>query len=93
MLSLINGSSSYKLSQLLVEEQENFLKVERQNLLNILKLVIKDLIETSSASIQNEENFDKNEKNLTDFFDVFENILNHGFKGSKKGKLFFCNSN
>lgn len=85
MMSLINGSSSYKLNQLASTEQDT-LKIERQNLLNIFRLVIKDLIQTSSGSIQNAENFDKNEKNLTDFFDVFENILNHGFKGSKKSR-------
>lgn len=86
MMSLINGSSGYKLNQLASTEQENTLKIERQNLLNIFRLVIKDLIQTSSGSVQNAENFDKNEKNLTDFFDVFENILNHGFKGSKKSR-------
>lgn len=93
MMSLMNGSSSYKLNQLAATNQENTLKIERQNLLNIFKLVIKDLIHSSSASIQNAENFDKNEKNLADFFDVFENILNHGFKGSKKSKsINFLNS-
>ena len=86
MLSLLSSTSSYKLNQLNSIEHGN-LKIERKNLINIFKLVIKDLIESSSATAHNVDNLDKNLLNLSDFFNVFENILDHGFKGSKKGNL------
>ena len=86
MLSLINNSSSYKLSQLLSPVEQENLRIERKNLINIFKLVVKNLIESCSASLQCVGDIDRTLVNLSDFFDVFENILNHGFKGSKKGE-------
>lgn len=93
MLSIINSSSSYSLSQKSNSFQNESLRIERLNLINIFKLVIRDLIESSSNSVQSADNFDKNEANLSDFFDVFENILNHGFKGSKKSFYSGFNKN
>ena len=82
MLSLINNNlGGKKLNQI-----NEHLQIERKNLINLFKLVIKNLIESSSASSKTNENYWENTKsNLNDFFDVFENIIDHGFKGSKKG--------
>lgn len=88
MLSLISSTSSYKLNQLNSIEQES-LKIGRKNLINIFKLVVKDLIESSAVIIHNADNIDESLLNLCDFFNVFENILDHGFKGSKKGLPIF----
>ena len=82
MLSIINNNlGSNKPNQI----NEN-LQIERKNLINLFKLVIKNLLESSSLSSKTNENYwENNKSNLNDFFDVFENIINHGFKGSKKG--------
>lgn len=59
------------------------LKIEKKNLINILKLVVKDLIE---ISFQNTNRYvDRQSTQLLSFYDVFENVLNHGFKGRKLG--------
>ncbi len=85
MLSLINNSSSYRLNQTTSTMDQENLKIERKNLTNIFKLVVKNLIDSTSASLKCVDDLDRNLICLSDFFDVFENILNHGFKGSKKG--------
>ncbi len=85
MLSLINNTSSYKLNQSTSPTEQENLKVERKNLTNIFKLIVKSIIDSTSASIKTVDDFDEELNGLNDFFDVFENILNHGFKGSKKG--------
>jgi hypothetical protein len=55
------------------------LLIEKANLINIFKLVVKDLIEYSLRSER--RSIDKNSSYLFNFLDVFENILNHGIKG------------
>lgn len=66
---------------LLLKEIDN-LRAERKNLINICKLVIKDLIDTSlfpdNRTVENES------IELNNFFVVLENIFNHGFKGEIK---------
>jgi hypothetical protein len=88
MLSIINGNNSNntnisatsKPSQAAIE-QENLL-IEKKNLINIFKLVIKDLIDSSSIKL-NKNKIIEASTSYNQFFDVFENILNHGFRGRK----------
>lgn len=83
MLSIKNGNNSLinSKSNLSIVEQEN-LNTEKKNLINIFKLVIKDLIDSSSIKLNKNKNIETS-TSFELFFDVFENILNHGFKGKK----------
>ena len=62
------------------QDEENLI-FERKNLINVCKLVIKDLIDTSLLSDRCSLESESNE--LKHFFIVLENIFNHGFKGKK----------
>ena len=53
--------------------------MERKNLINVCKLVIKDLIDTSLFSDRRSLEIESNE--LKHFFIVLENIFMHGFRG------------
>jgi hypothetical protein len=65
-------------NQMLITNYASLL-IEKANLINIFKLVVKDLIEYSLQSER--RSIDKNSSYLFNFLDVFENILNHGIKG------------
>jgi hypothetical protein len=56
--------------------------LERKNLINVCKLVIKDLIDTSLFSDRRSLEIESNE--LKHFFIVLENIFMHGFRGDLK---------
>lgn len=84
MLSIINGSNQ-KVPNIITLEQE--LLVEKKNLINIFKLVIKDLIDSTSIKLNNNKCVETSQSYEL-FFDVFENILNHGFKGKKSFNYF-----
>ncbi|CAF3859229.1 unnamed protein product [Adineta steineri] len=56
------------------------LKIERENLLCVFKLVIKDLL---NSSLKNERVLEKENFSLKHFFLVFEHILLHGYNGKK----------
>lgn len=78
MLSLINNSASSQTSQ---NELENLL-IEKRNLVNIFKLVVKDLIDSSSIKLNKNKSIESS-TSFELFFDVFENVLNHGFRGKR----------
>lgn len=75
MLSLITNSVSVS-----PIETENLI-LEKKNLINVCKLVIKDLIDTSLFSDRRSLEIESNE--LKHFFIVLENIFMHGFRGRR----------
>jgi hypothetical protein len=65
---------------LLFNLDSDYLLIEKQNLLCVFKLVIKDLL---NSSLKHERILEKEYFPLKHFFIVFEHILLHGFTGKK----------
>jgi RUN and FYVE domain-containing protein 1 len=68
-----------------MQKVTEWILVEKKNLINIFKLVIKELIQSSNL---NNKTIDNKSTHFIYFFDVFENILDNGLKS----KLIFPNS-
>ena len=80
--SLLNGGGGGALS--IHETQE--LLIEKKNIINISKLVVRDLIE---ASLMNERRaIDTHSSLLTAFLTIIDNLLTHGLK-AKKGLNYY----
>ena len=62
-------------------QETDTLNIEKKNLISIFKLVVKDLIDISLKSTN--RHIDKQSAQLQHFYEIFDNILNHGFKGKK----------
>ncbi|CAF1162904.1 unnamed protein product [Rotaria sordida] len=62
------------------EQNSDHLIIERQNLLCVFKLVVKDLL---SSGLKHERLMEKEYFPLKHFFIVFEHILLHGYNGKK----------
>ena len=62
----------------------DYLSIEKQNLLAVFKLVIKDLLD---RTLKREHVLDKEHFYLRHFFIVFEHILYHGYSGKKSFPL------
>lgn len=64
--------------------------IERRNLVNISKLIVKELIETS---LKYGRMLDSDHMPLQHFFIVLEHVLRHGLKPKKVSMLLFINLN
>ena len=68
--------------------------IEKKNIINIFKLVVKDLIQLGFLK---NGSIDKQSSHFISFFEIFDNIINHGYKGyysyfSKTKMSIFLNS-
>ncbi len=54
--------------------------VEKKNLINLFKMIVKELIQTNI----NGKTIDHKSTHFVYFFDVFENIIDHGIKSKSQ---------
>ena len=59
-------------------KENEALCIEKKNIINVFKLVVKDLLQV--ASLKN-GSLDKLSSNFLNFFNIFDNIISHGYKG------------
>jgi hypothetical protein len=84
--SFINRNEQSKINEFemitnrLFHLDSDSLIIDKQNLLCVFKLVIKDLLDTS---LKRERTLEKEDFSLRNFFIVFEHILLHGYNGKK----------
>lgn len=79
----LQKSGSFSGSSITAQKQNQILKkyqIERSNLLNIAKICIKTLIDTT-LSVGTGRVLTEESSTLEQFFVVFEHILRHGLKG------------
>ena len=78
MASVLSSSKERSDSKVLSDTEVDKWKVERKNLLNMAKLAIKGLLESSMKAGRT---LDDDHGPLSQFFIIMEHVLRHGLKG------------